>query len=275
MLGKLLKHEFRATGRIMLPVMGVLTLLALMFNVSVRLIDEVNSDLLRLLFGIVIFAFAVGIIAAEVIAVLLMINRFYKNLLGEEGYLMFTLPTNVHGLVWSKLIVSFVWFLLTNLLILLIAALTVLSFNKLELAEMFSNLPKLSEMLRELAEYGIYPGDFAVLGIEWLLAMIAGALTSCLHFYAAMALGHSFSNHKGLYSVLFFVALSILGQFITGAVGINGIGFMEELMMADTPVLVIRNIKLVLAMGLGWELVLGALLYVITTLSLKLRLNLA
>ena len=35
MLGKLLKHEFRATGRIMLPLMGALLALALMANLSI------------------------------------------------------------------------------------------------------------------------------------------------------------------------------------------------------------------------------------------------
>ena len=36
MLGKLMKHEFRATARIMLPVMGAMVALALLANLSIR-----------------------------------------------------------------------------------------------------------------------------------------------------------------------------------------------------------------------------------------------
>mgnify|MGYP006988889638 CR=1 FL=1 len=61
-----------------------------------------------------------AIVAAVVMTVVLMVSRFYRNLLRNEGYLMFTLPVSAHALVWSKLIVSLVWFLLTALLIFLV-----------------------------------------------------------------------------------------------------------------------------------------------------------
>ena len=35
------------------------------------------------------------------------IQRFYKGLLGQEGYLMFTLPVKNWQLVFSKALVSF------------------------------------------------------------------------------------------------------------------------------------------------------------------------
>ena len=275
MLGKLLKHEFRATGRVMLPVLGVLALLAVMFNVSVRLIDRVNSHVLQVLFGLVIFAFVAGIIAAEIIAVVLMINRFYKNLLGEEGYLMFTLPASVHELVWSKLIASFVWFLATNLVIMLLVALTALSLSSLSLSDLMINFPSWRELWEMLAEVGLRPADFVVLGLEWLLAIIAGCLTMCLHFYAAMALGYSFSNHKGLFSVLFFIGISFAFQFLTGAVGVVGLDQVEDLLVFDTAAQTIHGVQGMFAAALGWELVQAAILYLLTTLGLKKFLNLA
>ena len=51
-----------------------------------------------------------------VMSLVVMIQRFYKNVLGDEGYLTLTLPVNVHEILWSKLIVSFVWFLATGLI---------------------------------------------------------------------------------------------------------------------------------------------------------------
>ena len=94
MLGKLLKHEFRATGRIMLPLMGALLALALMANLSIRGMTSSLSDIpaLRILFILILIFFGMGIVAVGVMALVVMVSRFYRNLLKSEGYLMFTLP---------------------------------------------------------------------------------------------------------------------------------------------------------------------------------------
>ena len=95
MLSVLLKHEFRATSRRMLPALGVLTLLGLLANLSIRVLmsGRVGSKLLTILLGLFIAAFFVGITVVWILTLVLMISRFYRNLLKEEGYLMFTLPT--------------------------------------------------------------------------------------------------------------------------------------------------------------------------------------
>lgn len=281
MLGKLLKHEFRATGRVMLPVFAVLAVLALLFNVSVRLIDNVSSTLLQVLFGLIIFAFVAGVIAAEIIALVLMINRFYKNLLGDQGYLMFTLPSTVHELVWSKLIVSFVWFLLTNLVIFLIIGGTVFSFASVNLGEIFAQLPSWSEIQAGLAEAGVRGSDLILIALEYLLFIILSGMTVCLHFYAAMSLGHCSSNHKVLYSVLFFIAISFGFSFLSSLLGATGIravdngaleSFFVNVETAGDPV---RAFMAVIGGVAVWELVQGAILYLLTTVSLKRHLNLA
>ena len=113
MLRKLLKHEFRATGRIMLPLFGILLLVSVGANFSSRGMLNSDSSLLRTLGTIFIMLFIVGIFAVGIISFVLMINRFYKNLLQDEGYVMMTLPVCVHQQIWSKLIVSTVWFAAT------------------------------------------------------------------------------------------------------------------------------------------------------------------
>ena len=276
MLGKLLKHEFRATGRVMLPVLGVLILIALLFNLSVRFYDASTTVLVNVLFAFVVFAFVAGIIAAEIIALVLMINRFYKNLLGEEGYLMHTLPVSVHELVWSKIIVSFVWFLVTNLVIILVIGCTALFLSGTNLAEVFRYFPGWDEVWNELREFGLYPRHFIVLGLEYLLILLLGGVAACLHFYAAMALGHSFANHKGLLSVLFFIGISMFFNILSSMLGAGSIDHVEELFFAaDSAVQTVRSMQTVMGAVAGWELLQTALLYVATVLGLKKWLNLA
>ncbi|MBR3175683.1 MAG: hypothetical protein IKF55_07450, partial [Oscillospiraceae bacterium] len=203
MLGKLLKHEFRATGRIMLPLMGALLALALMANLSIRGMTSSLSDIpaLRILFILILIFFGMGIVAVGVMALVVMVSRFYRNLLKSEGYLMFTLPVSVHELIWSKLIVSLVWFFATALFIFLILALTGLNLSGTNLEMIFSEFPSRSEVVRELDELGIR-GALTQLMAWSAVIMLLGAIVSCLHFYGAMALGHMFTKNKVLLSVV-------------------------------------------------------------------------
>jgi len=83
MLTKLLKHEFRATARIMGPLYLVLLAVALGFNFSARLMDSGNF-VLNMLAALVVMAYVVAITAVFIVAFILMLQRFYKNLLGDE-----------------------------------------------------------------------------------------------------------------------------------------------------------------------------------------------
>ena len=83
MLGKLLKHEFRATGRIMGPLYLVLLATSFGANVSIRLMEGAQSRLLNVLAFLLMMAFVVAISAACIMSLVLMINRFRTNLMGD------------------------------------------------------------------------------------------------------------------------------------------------------------------------------------------------
>ena len=101
MLRKLLKHEFRATARIMLPLFGLLVLASVGANLSIRGMLDSDSTFLSTLGTILIMLFTVAIVAVGIMAFILMINRFYKNLLQDEGYVMMTLPVSIHQQIWQ------------------------------------------------------------------------------------------------------------------------------------------------------------------------------
>ena len=276
MLGKLLKHEFRATGRTMLPVYAAVVVLAVLANFSIRVIDRSVHTLLTIFCGLIIAAFIIGIIAAGIMTLVMMIKRFYTNYLKDEGYLMHTLPVSVHELVWSKMIVSVVWFICTFLVIWLVIILTALFQSGTNLAEIFADLPSWAEIREGLNQYGIRMGDLWVIGLETLLAIIVGGLFTCLHFYAAMSLGHMFSKDKILLSIVFFVGISfVLSLATTGYstgrfVASGGADYILE-----TAQEAIRLGKAILAEMLAIELVQSAVLYIATVLGLKRGLNLA
>ncbi len=276
MLGKLIKHEFAATGRIMLPALAAVTGITLLANLMLRFGDVLAErlNLLSLLMVLVVSLAVIAVIAAEIMTIVLMVLRFHRNLLGSEGYLMHTLPVNVHQLVWSKLIVSCAWIVITNLLVFLLVMLSVMFVGKMNLGEILRGFPSWKEIGQALRTLGISHGSIIGMIASFVLAILFSLLASCLHFYAAMALGHMFTSHKGLLSVVFFVALSYLFSALTSALGVVQMPYLESLEFESVRQS-LQVVQAVLGEGIGITLLQGALFYVATVLGLKKGLNLA
>ena len=276
MLGKLLKQEFRATGRIMLPVFGALVILSVLGNFSMRMLDSgmSNNGILGFLAVFFIGVFIFGMVAAVIMTLVLMISRFYRNLLKDEGYLMHTLPVSVHGLVWSKLIVSLVWFIVTGLVIFVIIFLTAIIQSGTNLAEIFREFPSWAEVKEMLAAYGIHGHDITLFFAELIALSLVGMLASCLHFYAAMAIGHMFSKDKVLLSIVFFVAISFVLSLLASLLGFRVNDLAALTVEENNAQAILAFTRKLLLFSLGAELLQGALLYFATTLSLRRGLNL-
>ena len=268
MLTKLLKHEFRATARIMGPLYLVLLAVALGFNFSARLMDTSNV-VLNILAALVILAYVAAIIGVFIVAFILMLQRFYKNLLGDEGYIMFTLPASVHQHVWSKLIVSAVWFILTGVVVVL--SVLVLAFNVSFLTDLAEVFPKLFEQLNA---YYAFNGTAFIL--EGLILLFAGCMTFSLQFYAALAVGHSFPNHKMALSVVFYFvfqfAMQILGAFLILALDEGPLYHL--LMRLDFHIDGAAAVHFAMWILIVLTALYGAVFYFVTALTLKKRLNL-
>ena len=273
MVGKLLKHEFRATARVMLLVYAALTASAVLANLSFRFM-EVDSVFLRIVFGLWIALFVIGVVAAVVVTAVVMIGRFYRSLLKEQGYLMHTLPVSVHGHIWSKLIVSLVWFAATFVLIWLLLLLTALIQSGTELGVMFSDMPSIAEIRAAMAQHDVHVGGIVFFGIECVVMAILACLTVCLHFYAAMSLGHMFSKNQILLSIVFYIGIN----FVFSILG-TGAGMMllraGPVFVAETFTETVAAAQAVMGRLLLIELVHAAILYAATFFPLKKGLNLA
>ena len=104
MLGKLMKYEVKSCGRIFFP----FYIMVLVFSMIAALFinfDNYEHDfsMVYIIGMLVVFALFVS---AIVLTILLIVQRFSKSLLEEEGYLMFTLPVSEKTLVLSKFLTS-------------------------------------------------------------------------------------------------------------------------------------------------------------------------
>ena len=274
MLGKLIKHEFRATGRLMAPLFGALVLLALVVRANDLVFQHVESysAFLNILNTLLIIAYVLALLGVMVFSTVLMIKRFHQNFLTDEGYLMFTLPTSVHSLLWSKLITAALFFIFTFLAEALSVAIVVWRGGLAR--EMFT--------FRAMDSY--YMANGLAFALEMLALLFVSLLVTCLLFYAPMSIGYSFANHKGLLSVVFcFVIQAILQIFgvavLAGAV--NDTAFhrlltdaMDNLGRIDTPVTAMQAAHGTMLLALFTELFLGAILYFLTYFMLRKHRNL-
>ena len=73
MLRKLMKHEFRATGRVMGPLFGLLLIAAIAARFSVGVLLESSARFLNLLGGLFTTAFVIAIVGVCVMSLVLMI----------------------------------------------------------------------------------------------------------------------------------------------------------------------------------------------------------
>jgi hypothetical protein len=102
MFGKLLKHEFSAIAKDLLPVYLLMIAAALITNILVLAHFNTPSIIAAVIFGAIT-------VAAFVITLITLIRRFRKNLLKDEGYLMFTLPVTTKQLLLSKAVAAITW----------------------------------------------------------------------------------------------------------------------------------------------------------------------
>lgn len=274
MLRKLLKHEFRATARVMLPLYLITVLLAFMTRATdfwLNMVEYGGAMGYRFL-GIVAFLVATGfllaLMATFVVAVVQAILRFRSNLLADEGYVMFTLPVSSHSLVWSKLIVSAVWLL--GALVIDVVSVMALVANM----DMFQEIGRLvQEIAREINAY--YVGNGVAFLVELVLLFLVSCVLTCLIFYTPLAIGHSFNRHKMLLSVVFFFAIQVAFQILSGMFLLAGIPFLDSLasnwLMHITPAGAMHGF---MWGSIGITALVSAVLYCITIRMLHRHLNL-
>ena len=211
MLFKLLKYDFRAMWKQFSLIWGAALALALANRFSIfwdvddhaiGLSDTTTS-------GITVFAFMSVITAMFVIAVIFVVNRFSKGLLGGEGYLMFTLPVRSWQLVLSKLICALVsW--VGCVMVAFASLFIMIPFNWAELFQ----FPFWSDIFRGIMKH---PGTLALMA-EFCLVILAFIVLFISVMYLAMAIGHLFSRHRRLISVAAFIGLYILIANVYGRV---------------------------------------------------------
>ncbi len=256
MFGKLMKYELKSLLKGLLPLYGAILAVALInavmasFGIGNSIDGLPQVTAIMLYFGLCV--------AVAVVTFLVIIQRFYKGLLGQEGYLMFTLPVPTWQLTLSKLLGA----VITTILSGIVGMLSILILGSLNI--------NWGLFFRDFAD--IFPHwtlDATLFVIELIVLMLVGVAAMILEIYVAMALGHLANKHRIAMSFVWFVVLQTVLSFLTG---------LSAMALSYSPFFPAFYANLS-AHGMMWMMILpclieAAVFYFGTTWILKNKLNL-
>lgn len=226
MFGKLMKYELRYLIRIFAPMWAAVFALCVMFRVTVgpkltgsNLYLEGNEALFPAVIG-VITMFA--IMTMMIVATVVLIQRFYKGMYGDEGYLMFTLPVTTGQLIHSKALSALLMMLGTEAITML-GIFVMISFKQLFNGEALGMT--FAEMwgffLEMMESNGISPGMLALYGFWGFVASLIVFVAEIYMVYLAVSLGQLWKKHPVAGGIIAFYAINIVISIIDGMLGYN------------------------------------------------------
>ena len=274
MVAKLTKHELRSYWKTFLPLWGAMLVLAVINGFTLRTMQDVEGAMGFLTHVVPLLVLFGMLVATCVLTLVLVLQRFYRGLLGSEGYLAFTLPVSRRQLIASKLIAS----LVVEFLSVLVVCLTFLLLGLvLTEADIFAGFGELFAVMEKFfAEMPHESWMTVLLCAEGLVLAVVGAALGTLHFYAAMSLGHLSGKYRMPLSVVAYVGLSIAGSWVMTLLGQMGIKsdlfrHLEVLMDASS---VLKSMALGMGVVILLDLAGAVILWAVTEYILEKKLNL-
>jgi len=261
MLGKLMKYELIAMGRVFLPMFGAL--------IVISIVNAILGGLgLSTPQAIAIFVSVLLIIGIIVVVYVITIQRFWTNLMSNEGYLMMTLPVSIDKIILSKLFTATIWSVVSTIVvaisIFIMASAEVNLFRLMIESEIFTHIP-----------FAGHEVAFLLFGI--VVMTIVGSFANILLLYACMALGMLTNKYRILVSVAAYIAITTVMQVVitVAIVLITALGGIDAIdRWANDLVTTLSGINGLLWIITGLSAILCVIFYIVTRFMMSRRLNL-
>lgn len=197
MLNKLMKYDLKSMFKVFIPLWAALMVVSLVNRFTFRMTHYDAPQVISMMLYVFLFS------AVLIVAVVLIIMRFYNGLLKDEGYLMFTLPVKPWQLVTSKCLSASIIVLLS--LIIGGASIFLIAVDAEVLRDM-------RYAISEIAPY--WSGDMTLAVVLGILLMFASIIVSVTHVYAALAIGHLANRHRIGWAVAAYIGINMLFTII-------------------------------------------------------------
>ena len=228
MFAKLMKYDlrccFRRFGVLWIAILALGLLNGIMMHGVFEKVQERGgflADLISMLPPMALFAL---LVATAVLAFIFVCERFYNGLLGDEGYLMFTLPASATQHIGAKTFSSLILWIISLLAAIGSGILFLMAYAPGELLEALRRLPEALSQIK-------LPLSIPLLMIEILVLLLVGILKEILQIYAAISIGHLLGNRSKLIAILAYLATGVAESilFTYGIAGAQATGLLSVL----------------------------------------------
>lgn len=202
MLGKLIKHDFKASYKLMFIAHAFIIILSSIVGGALW-IQSITSNgettgMTMSVITIYVVLLYVAMTAISVFATQIYVGvRFYKNLFTDEGYLMHTLPVSSTQLLHSKLITGAAW-IIFNIVIVGISALLIY-------------FPLITQILNV---EGMFVSGLETLSLPDVLGnafvSLLGMMASLFLIYGCICLGQLFHKNRIMAAIIAFLGSKVV-----------------------------------------------------------------
>ncbi len=204
MLGKVLKYDLKRLGQSLTPLYIITLILSIIVLGGSYLTDM--HQLFTIAYGTVLFFFIILLMAVGIGTFFVSIQKFYQNLLKDEGYLTNTLPVTKNTLILSKVLSSCIFMAISSIVIALSLCIAFAKF------EIWTIVPKVYELGLFRQIMGMEE-PFAT--IVLVIMCIISYIVQLLFFYFAIALGQRHNTNRLVYSFVYGLVLYSIQQVIS------------------------------------------------------------
>ena len=217
MLRKLVKYELKSIYKFFFVLYAIIIAASITFISTIK----TSCDALEVLGFSSGLLCMFGMIALSVGLLVFTITRFNRSLLGDEGYLMFTIPTSTHNIIWSKAIAILIFNLLSVFVVVLVMILIAYFIGDLNFRNVDQGFIEVVNMAFKK------PGTYLVIVLA-IVHILVSIISSTMLIYASISFGQmpAFKKHKNISAIGFFVVFSIVSEYIMTKLGYAGLDAM-------------------------------------------------
>lgn len=213
MLGKIIKYDFKALCRYLLPIYAILVGSAIALRLCLEITGALDGSFLG---GALVFVFALTFILATLATMLsafiIITIHFYKSLLTDQGYFYLVLPVSHDAHLISKILTGAIFIVISFLALLV-------SFIPFAVGNV--DIPQILDGLRDF--FNIF-GAF-VKEPNGIPILILSAFTLLFGFqikvYFSIALGQLWQKHRVLGAFLAYMGIGMATRILSAILSVN------------------------------------------------------
>ena len=205
MLRKMMKYDLKATARYFVPACTIAVALSLLCATVGSICQRISFhqySALNITSNILYFLYGVSMAVLGLLPIIVCICYFYNNLFKTEGYLIHTLPVRPSLLIWSKLLVTAIWILVSSVLQLLTMLIVTGNYSM-----SLTNFPTVVQ--RICTKYAADPWFPACIVLA-ILCVFIGIIFAELHIFVSMSISSLAPKHHSLVGAVAVIGFAVV-----------------------------------------------------------------